>query len=103
MSVARAQEEISSYEFAEWQAYAELEPFGETRADMRAGTIAATIANTQRTKKHQKVWQWDDLIPQPEKRIREPQTMEQQLQIVEGLNAAFGGLDLRGNKNSPIA
>lgn len=47
MSVAQAQREISSVEFAEWQAYAMLEPFGGERDDERAGVVAATMANLQ--------------------------------------------------------
>jgi len=33
---------------AEWLAYASLEPFGEDRADLRAGIIASTVANVNR-------------------------------------------------------
>jgi len=40
--------EISSRQFAEWMAYARIEPFGEERADLRAGIVASTIANTNR-------------------------------------------------------
>ena len=29
----------------EWLAYARLEPFGEERADFRAGQVCATVAN----------------------------------------------------------
>jgi len=32
-------------------AYASLEPFGETRADLRAGIIASTVANAHRDRK----------------------------------------------------
>lgn len=45
MSVAEAQARISSAEFAEWIAFNNLEPFGEERADLRAGIIASTVAN----------------------------------------------------------
>ena len=34
----------------QWLAYDQLEPIGETRADLRAGIIASTIANVQRSK-----------------------------------------------------
>ena len=34
MSVRRCQQEVSSAEFAEWMAYAEVSPFGEGRADL---------------------------------------------------------------------
>jgi len=50
MSVARCQLEISSAEFGEWIAYQALEPFGDRVADIRMGTIASVIANTNRGK-----------------------------------------------------
>lgn len=31
---------------AEWLAYSELEPFGPAREDLRAGLVAAVVANT---------------------------------------------------------
>ena len=42
---------MSSREFAEWAAFYRLEPFGEERADLRAGIVAATMANTVRDPK----------------------------------------------------
>lgn len=38
-------------EFVEWQAYYMMEPWDETRADWRAGMLAAVIANVNRDKK----------------------------------------------------
>lgn len=38
-------EEIPSRLVSEWQAYAEIEPFGERRDDERAGILAALLAN----------------------------------------------------------
>lgn len=38
-------EEIDCAEFAEWFAFFRLEPWGEERADLRSGIIAATTAN----------------------------------------------------------
>lgn len=35
-------------QYRSWQEYFSVEPFGEDRADLRAGTIAATIANSHR-------------------------------------------------------
>lgn len=40
-----------SRELSEWQAYAQIEPFGDLRADLRAGIVAATVANTARDRK----------------------------------------------------
>jgi Protein of unknown function (DUF4035) len=39
---------LSSAEIGEWLAYYELEPFGEWRADLRAGIIASTVFNMNR-------------------------------------------------------
>jgi len=45
MSVRQAQEDIDSAEFSEWIAFDKIEPFGEQRADLRAGIVSATMAN----------------------------------------------------------
>ena len=42
--------EMSSAQFAEWMAYSRLEPWGEQRADLRAGIVASTMANVNRGK-----------------------------------------------------
>lgn len=40
---------IGSDELTEWMAFYQLEPFGDFRADMRSGIVAATIANANRS------------------------------------------------------
>ncbi|MGE5619531.1 MAG: DUF4035 domain-containing protein [Sphingomonadaceae bacterium] len=92
MTVAELLSRISSRELTEWIEYAKLEPFGEERADLRAAIVAATIANVYR-RKGSKPFKPSDFMPAfgPE----EAQSVEQQLGIVEMLNAAFGGRDLR--------
>lgn len=40
---------IDARELAEWEAYYSLDPWGQERADLRAGTIAATVANSHST------------------------------------------------------
>ena len=42
---------MTAQEFGEWMALYELEPWGETRADIRAGVISSTIANVHRGKR----------------------------------------------------
>jgi hypothetical protein len=49
MSVERAQEEISSAEFTDWIAYANLEPFGYPMDLYRMGVPTAAIVNTIRS------------------------------------------------------
>jgi hypothetical protein len=36
---------LTSRDIAEWQAYYLVEPFGESRADLRAAITACTVAN----------------------------------------------------------
>lgn len=99
MTVAELLSRISSRELSEWMAYAEVEPFGEERADLRSGIIASTVANTARDpKKRRKPYSADEFMPhflteQPED--PEIPQWQKQLVIVEMLNAAFGGKDLR--------
>lgn len=94
---------MSSREFTEWQKFAEVEPFGEERADLRAAIIASTIANVHRGKG--RALKAKDFMPKFE---REEKSWQHQLQIVEALNTAFGGLDLRpqkvanGNPSNPV-
>lgn len=45
------QDEISSREFAEWQAYYRLEPFGESVTDVRLAHLMAWIGNMFSKKK----------------------------------------------------
>jgi len=91
-SVQEAQKYISSSEFTEWIAYSEIEPFGSIRDDQHFGTVVATIYNVNRGK-HKKAIQWNDVFQLYED--RKPKDWQQLLSIVEMLNEAFGGVDLR--------
>lgn len=53
---------MGSRELSEWIAYSELEPFGEERADLRAGIIASTIANSSQTTRAE-AYQPRDFMP----------------------------------------
>ena len=98
-SVSECQNAISSNEFTEWQAYNELEPFGNDRFPVYFGTIAATIANSSpNRKRNSKVLQWFDFFPPYG--VSKHQTTDEQISIVEQLNMAFGGVDKRGEKAS---
>jgi hypothetical protein len=50
MSVRRLLGEMDSREISEWMAYESVEPFGPWRDDVRAGVVAATVANVNRAK-----------------------------------------------------
>jgi len=50
MTVEEMLARMDSREIAEWQAFYNLDPFGERRADLRAGIIASTNYNMLRRK-----------------------------------------------------
>ena len=100
MTVRELLARVSSRELSEWMAYAKIEPFGEMRADLRAGIIASTVANTARDpKKRRRPFQPREFMPRFERQQR-TQTWQEQLHIVEMMNVAFGGRDLRGGSPS---
>ena len=66
---------IDSDDLSEWKAYMKLEPFGEERADLRAGIIASTIANVNRNPdKTPQPFQPSDFMPVFDRRENEPQS-----------------------------
>lgn len=63
-SVRQCQAEIDSAEFTEWMAYYQLEPFGETVADIRHGIATSLLANINRDEKTKpQPFIPDDFIP----------------------------------------
>ena len=56
-------EEMTWGQFMGWVTYSEVEPFGEERADLRAGIIASIIANVNRDPKKGKAYQPTDFMP----------------------------------------
>jgi hypothetical protein len=77
-------------EFVEWWLLEQLEPFGDRRGDLHAGTVAATIANVNRTERS-RGYEWRDMIPDWDERLNSKkieQTPEQQLQVMLTLQAA---------------
>lgn len=79
-------EEFSSREVSEWMAYAGISPFGEERADVRAGIIASVIAEVNRDRKKQsRPFTPADFMPFVDR--SEPATDELSVKIKQ----AFGG------------
>jgi hypothetical protein len=84
---------MPSAEFTEWKAYAALEPFGEARADLRSGIVAATLANIHRAKKTKAFkphdfmpFQEEDSLPQDEGDAIEALFVDMGLRVVEKKN-----------------
>lgn len=72
--------------------YYELEPFGEERADLRAGIVASTVANVNRdAKKQKKPFAAQDFMPKfggGEGVQKTPEMLRRKWEMVV---AAFGG------------
>lgn len=85
---------MSASEFQEWMEYFSIEPFGEERADYRAGIISSTIYNVNRGKN--RVLKPEDFMPKFINEKSKKQSIKQMIRTVELLNTMFGGQDLRG-------
>lgn len=85
----------------EWLAYFKIEPFGPLQDDLRAGQVAAVVANTHRNRKKKTLaWEPKDFFPAlkgPKRR----QTLDEMLRAAEAITLAFRGHDLRKNKGRP--
>jgi len=105
MTVAEMLARISAQELTEWAAYYMLEPFGEDRADLRAGIISATVANVNRGEKQEPLTA-QEFMPkfgegeegEPEPLADDPEAWRGLLAKAEAINAMFGGADLRKTK-----
>ncbi len=62
---------------------------------LRSGIIAAEIRNTLRNKKNSKQWKATDFIPGYKEPKPRQMTVKESVDYVAGLNALFGGYDLR--------
>jgi hypothetical protein len=90
MTVAALDASLSSSELTEWMAYEKTTgPLGRHRQDIQAATIAATIANANRSK-GKKFKIKDFLIPYDSGR---PKTGREMLAAVREINAAMGGTE----------
>jgi hypothetical protein len=92
---------MSSREFAEWAAYYQVEPFGEARADLRAAIVAKTMADLWRGEGEPvPIENFLPLLQEPpdEEDEEQVEAYQQYLQVVEMLNVAWGGKDLRGQR-----
>jgi hypothetical protein len=82
-------DELSSAALAEWLAYFQLEPWGEERADLRAGIVASTVANVNRPAKRKKAFEPKDFMPRFDAEPEAPETGT--LRLMAQMRAALGG------------
>lgn len=86
---------ISSRELAEWQALYSLELLPQERTELLLAQLLAMTANVNRKEGAEPARPLDFLPWWPEAQEEEGKTPEQMLALVEALNAALGGKDLR--------
>lgn len=85
-------EQMSLRQFREWRAFADLEPFGEERADIRTAHIVQTILNMNRDrKKHPTPISLSECVLKfgEEERQKPAKTWQQMKQIGQMVAAAF--------------
>jgi hypothetical protein len=99
MPVSEMLERMSSRELTDWQGYYQSDPWGEQRADWRAGMICAVIANSFRDPKKGKTFKPEDFMPRIGKK-KGGQTTEDQLGMVRHLHALFNSAEKPGPKRS---
>ncbi len=82
--------------FAGWMTYANVEPFGEERADLRAGIVASVVANAMGRKKGQKPFEPKQFMPRFEPKRKK--TPDELFARIKAINWMFGGkfVDRRG-------
>jgi hypothetical protein len=72
---------LTSRQFAEWQAFYAVDPFGDQRADLRSGIVACTIANRMRGK-NENPSQPSDYMPFRNEPEQTPEEMQRTLQTI---------------------
>ncbi len=75
--------DMSALDIAEWEAYYQIEPFGEYQTNYAAGVIASTFANIHR-KKGARAYKPEDFMPERKLVSSTPkkQSVEQQALIL---------------------
>lgn len=85
---------MSAREFAEWQAFYEIEPFGDFRMDLRSGTAMAPLMNlliALATKQYGKLSSSDYVMEFGKGGGERKQTAAEMKQIFVDLTKAMGG------------
>ena len=96
MPVSELLARTSSRELSEWMAFDGIEPLADRRLDVLLAMFMALFANANRDRKKQRrAFKIEDFLPQWDKPERQEQSGAHMLHMVEMLNAALGGKDLR--------
>lgn len=77
--------------YLEWLAYYRQEPFGEERADVRMGMLAAHMANMWAREKGDPPYDWRDFVPRYGGEPEADEDPERLLKKAAAINALMGG------------
>jgi hypothetical protein len=72
---------LTSRQFNEWQAFYQIDPFGEARGDLRTGILASVISNRMRGK-HETALQPVDFMPFMHPQEQTPEDMQRTLRRI---------------------
>jgi len=87
--------EMRPYELAEWIAFFGINPWGEERADLRAGIVASTLANVNRDpKRRPEPYRATDFMP-----YRRVDSAAQSADLSKRILAALAPLKKRAPKD----
>ena len=93
---------ITIKDFREWQAYYELEPFGELRADYRSASICLTLANLKRGK-NQKPYKLEDFLFKFDEEPKRGQSIQEKLAVMTVIARAWNAAQAEGKVNVAAA
>lgn len=73
--------ELTARQYLEWLAFYGIDPWGEQRADLRAGIVAATMSNRWRGK-HEEAAEPVDFMPFRQEPEQTPQDIKRTLKSI---------------------
>ena len=80
---------LTARQFAEWQQFYMMDPFGDQRADLRAGIIASALSNRWRGK-HEQPLKPVDFMPYHKEPEQTPEEIQRTLRSILGQVTAHG-------------
>lgn len=99
MTVGQLLASMSAREFTEWMAFDSLEPFGDQRADLRAGIVAATVVNSNPwRKKGSRAARPSDFMLVNQGERRPAMHPEAQMMLCRALTMLAGGQVIEGGQ-----
>lgn len=94
MTIGEMLQRMTSAELAGWRAYYAVESFGEEKADLRAGIVAAAVFNANRSSKS-KIHQPIDHMPYA---MKEKKAAHASMPVEKQVEAVMGSMMLTQKK-----